>query len=1321
MLTYEELLKKTEGTNRVKLDSIFEKILSKEEVKKIELERKNFENKIVKLTPEESEHKQIPIENLFLGSWNEKKNRNWLRTLYQHFESEYKKQLYNQDDVNLHIIDATEFYFLTEMSYWITKSKYSITEFIDDGQEKKATVLMKDIKDDIRNIVIEPLRYGLQKTDVTHIKNSWERLEEHFNYKANVYQFYPDIIQKDFYEKLYKKKEFYMNRQVSIKIDKEEDIQKKLCPGENTNFKLQTHQKFMKSYLSVNTPFNGLLIFHGTGSGKTCSSITIAESYKNLIALSSKKILVILAKSVKSNFIKEIHDISRGYNQCTSSEYLNYDYFTNTDKKKKNVLSLIDKFYDLVTFGTFRNTINKKLTKHKIKYDINIPLPTELVNWIDLMFSDKVIIVDEVHNLKKYIDDHGQDLEKELLDIPESDNNNTEIDSVSDDLDILKDDDYNEDLDTSYFKPYHALELILKYAQNVKLILLSATPMYHTPTEIVSILNLLLVNDKYARIDPKNIFNGLELTEKGEDILRVTSQGYVSYLRTETPHTFAKRNYKNSVAIHEFVNKKLNILNKKYDINEDIMNDDYLNPFKIVPCPMSTLHQQFYTTSLKAQISLSKIIEYGNIAKDNPDAISENQLNLNNLLDPENSISSKLGALVRNLLNNISNGTNFAYSWYVSSGTSILARALLENGVQMAMYSRSERKISAADPKYIKHILGGKKIYKQPEQSKLLGYDGKTREQWKKEDRILNFKPMKFAYIIGKIEEDERDNLINSFNLDANKDGSIIKIMVGSGVFKEGISLKNVRQVHLLEPWHNRSRIEQVIGRALRHCSHQKLPPKDRQVDIYQYAITYKNMDDIASGTKSFLRQTLKYFTEPIIKNPKVITGEFAKTGIFSYDIIMYMRSQILHNLVLDVKHVLQETAIDCIFNREINVNTLKEEDQYDCFKSLKHLKNGDNMIEYFEKKDYNIHEEELDYSTFDEFFYEPYIVFVINVIKKSFEIERTTYTITFKQILENPILDDPIYFEKNNFIIRSALYRLIPKYYSDLRTFPHVIQKKIGRNRIYGYIFGRETTNGGLFIFQPFEDQDFMKTSSKKILRSDFERSPMYEKTEFENLSSIPMAFNSISPNLRNKYDEIIKSKKKGNRSNIIPILSKHGKKILNANELIKERDISLNDEKEANKNAPLIGLILDVTSLSKMPLDNLWGEKGFHLWLREKVMICKTGKRSSIGQLATSFSVSNFQCMFKDYIFKNKFSVKEIIKMMKATKNKRAIIFAEDIQRYSTLEAWFDERSIKNNRSKTSPALKKLDYANIIYLLFKLFEKDKTNNNIWIRRLYD
>ena len=86
-----------------------------------------------------------------------------------------------------------------------------------------------------------------------------------------------------------------------------------------------------------------------------------------------------------------------------------------------------------------------------------------------------------------------------------------------------------------------------------------------------------------------------------------------------------------------------------------------------------------------------------------------------------------------------------------------------------------------------------------------------------------------------------------------------------------------------------------------------------------------------------------------------------------------------------------------------------------------------------------------------------------------------------------------------NNFILRSALYRLIPKHNIDLKTFPHIIGKRVGRNRIYGYIFGRETEDGGLFIFQPFEDQSNIKDGNKIIKRSDFERTPMYEKTEFE------------------------------------------------------------------------------------------------------------------------------------------------------------------------------------------------------------------------------
>jgi hypothetical protein len=51
----------------------------------------------------------------------------------------------------------------------------------------------------------------------------------------------------------------------------------------------------------------------------------------------------------------------------------------------------------------------------------------------------------------------------------------------------------------------------------------------------------------------------------------------------------------------------------------------------------------------------------------------------------------------------------------------------------------------------------------------------------------------------------------------------------------EGISLENVRQVHLIEPYWNYVRLEQVRGRAIRICSHKSLPFEERAVDVFTY------------------------------------------------------------------------------------------------------------------------------------------------------------------------------------------------------------------------------------------------------------------------------------------------------------------------------------------------------------------------------------------------------------------------------------------------------------------------------------------------------
>ena len=51
----------------------------------------------------------------------------------------------------------------------------------------------------------------------------------------------------------------------------------------------------------------------------------------------------------------------------------------------------------------------------------------------------------------------------------------------------------------------------------------------------------------------------------------------------------------------------------------------------------------------------------------------------------------------------------------------------------------------------------------------------------------------------------------------------------------EGIDLQNTRYVHIMEPYWHHVRIDQVIGRARRICSHHRLPEKRQNVKVFQY------------------------------------------------------------------------------------------------------------------------------------------------------------------------------------------------------------------------------------------------------------------------------------------------------------------------------------------------------------------------------------------------------------------------------------------------------------------------------------------------------
>lgn len=103
--------------------------------------------------------------------------------------------------------------------------------------------------------------------------------------------------------------------------------------------------------------------------------------------------------------------------------------------------------------------------------------------------------------------------------------------------------------------------------------------------------------------------------------------------------------------------------------------------------------------------------------------------------------------------------------------------------------------------------------------------------------------PGKNRYAIWSGEEclKLRENICAHYNLRENKNGDMIKVILGSPAIKEGVSLLRVRKVHIMEPYWNMSRLEQIIGRAVRFCSHKDMPKDEREVRIYFYIAVDQN------------------------------------------------------------------------------------------------------------------------------------------------------------------------------------------------------------------------------------------------------------------------------------------------------------------------------------------------------------------------------------------------------------------------------------------------------------------------------------------------
>jgi hypothetical protein len=259
--------------------------------------------------------------------------------------------------------------------------------------------------------------------------------------------------------------------------------------------------------------------------------------------------------------------------------------------------------------------------------------------------------------------------------------------------------------------------------------------------------------------------------------------------------------------------------------------------------------------------------------------------------------STKLYEMIRRI--NDSKGSNLVYSQFkVVEGLGVLGVALKANG-----YTEIEIKGSDANPHFTDATV---KSFEKGAQNRFILFTGEGSP--KRRNLILNV----FNGNFNKLPGNMRDVLQKHFDKTLNKGGEICRVIGITGAGAEGISLKCCRAVHIMEPYWNNVRLDQVKGRAIRICSHKDLPFEERTVDLYTYYTTFsqeqlqqKKIDTTIVNSDSYA------FTDD--------NGKIIRTIPITSDQNVFMISSKKDKVNHAILTVMKESAIDCVLNKGEN------------------------------------------------------------------------------------------------------------------------------------------------------------------------------------------------------------------------------------------------------------------------------------------------------------------------------------------------------------------------------------------------------------------
>jgi hypothetical protein len=608
-----------------------------------------------------------------------------------------------------------------------------------------------------------------------------------------------------------------------------------------------------------------------TVTHNSCSAIAVGEAYKQFMKpYGSRKVFIITPRALIEQFKTEIIGklTSDGIVDSCSSDIRvvndenNYIRVTVGNDIAKQ-LKLSDKYINVKNLTPEQTTdyLNKnKLEKIKFsKHEERVDAVLKNMEWIFYTHDTFIRRIDDIEVGKSNNENHKEQAEE----IKEAFENGNQL-FIFDEIQNLITDPDREVGEQG--KRYRTLSNVLKVYNNKnnRYVFLTATPIRNKPYELGLLLNLLNPRlyfpetiDEFKQIfieQNKNNDDKIEYRFINRPLFRWMCKGYVSYFRGGNPELFPRKRV--TYMYHGMcMDQNRSYIEEKQ--KQDRLKDKELEALIEQDSQNFNIKlREFSYCSLKTKNEIDNGMKvYGPI-----EYFKEN-------------ISPKL-AKVAEMVHN-SKEKSFIYSEFINYGIAPLIMLFEKLGYEIVYGSKSASNYSRAPDKE-KYPSGRILIWTGSKGTTKKGVEGIYPE------------------LAEKPNDKELPKIVSSvFNRTDNKNGKYIKAIKGSSAIKEGVSFRFVNNVHLLSPWWNNARTDQIIARAIRFGSHDS----GATVNVYRHITTLKGSP----------------FSQGYNLNDMSVEQYM--------DIVSTRKS----NLNREFELTLKESSVDCVLNKYGNLIRLTE------------------------------------------------------------------------------------------------------------------------------------------------------------------------------------------------------------------------------------------------------------------------------------------------------------------------------------------------------------------------------------------------------------